>query len=43
MGGITRFSLPHVAQYLDVTGDLFPGAFYTGLLKEIYEKLVPPP
>ena len=43
MQDITRFSLPHIAQHLDVAGDLFPGPLYTGLLKIIDEKLVTPP
>ena len=40
---ITRLSLPHIAQYLDVAGDLFPGPLYTGLLEIIDEELVAPP
>lgn len=38
-----RLSLPHIAQHLDVAGDLFPRPFYAGLLEIIDEKLVPPP
>jgi len=40
---ITRFTLPHVAQHLDMTGDLFPGPFYTSLLEIIDKELVSPP
>ena len=42
-GDITRFALPHVAQHLDMTGDLFPGPFYARLLEIIDEELVSPP
>ena len=43
MQDITRFTLPHIAQHLDVAGDLFPGPLYTGLLEIINEELVAPP
>jgi len=39
---VTRLSLPHIAQDLDVTGDLFPGPLYAGLLEIIDEELVSP-
>lgn len=43
MEGITRLSLPHIAQHLDVTGDLFPRPFYASLLEVIHQELIPPP
>lgn len=42
-GEVTRFTLPHIAQYLDMTGDLFPGPLYACFLEIIDEKLVSPP
>jgi hypothetical protein len=35
-------SLPHIAQHLDVTGDLLFGASDSMALEIIYEKLVAP-
>lgn len=43
MEEITRFTLPHIAQHLNMTGDLFPGPLYAGLLEIIDKELVSPP
>jgi hypothetical protein len=42
-GGRYQAPLPHIAQHLDVAGDLFPRPLYASLLEIINEELVPPP
>ena len=41
-GGPTWLAPPHVAQDLDVAGDLFLGAVDAGFLEVLYEELIPP-